>query len=82
MRTGRAWSLGLGFESHVALVLTQPDDARARPDKLYNYLVFTPALYLSSRDLLRAELGAFQYFTANPEESGLRLADWSFGYTR
>jgi hypothetical protein len=81
-RQGRWWGVSLALETHVALVQTEPDDSRSRPDKLYDYLVLSPVLFPSPRDQLRADLGAYQFFTADANEPGLRLADFVLTYTR
>lgn len=78
----RAWSITAGMETHVAFVQTEPDDARSRSDKLYNFFFITPQVFLDPHDQLRADFGMYEHFTADPGESGLRLADISAAYTR
>jgi hypothetical protein len=58
------------------------DDTRSRPTKFYDYFVLTPAIYASPHDHVRAELGVYERFLADPGESGFRLADWILAYTR
>ena len=78
----RIWSIAAGLETHLAFVQTQPDDSRSRPDKLYNFFFITPQVFVTKYDQLRADFGLFERFTADPGESGLRLADISASYTR
>jgi hypothetical protein len=78
----RVWGVGVYLESHVALVQDEPNDNRNRPSKLYDYLYTRPTLYPSRYDQIYVELGAYQFFTADQGESGLRLADGVLSYTR
>lgn len=80
--SSRIWGISAGFETHSALVQTEPTDSRSRPSKLYNYLFVTPALYPTPYDQVRLAFGAYEFFTADPSESGLRLADLALSYTR
>ena len=80
--TDRIWGVSAGFETHVALVQTEPGDTRSRPSKFYDYLFVSPSLYPTPYDQIRLGLGAFQFFTADPGENGLRLADLALSYTR
>ncbi|NVL68008.1 hypothetical protein, partial [Escherichia coli] len=47
------WGITAAFETHAALVQSQPDDRRTRPSKLYNYVFLAPVLYPSAYDQVR-----------------------------
>ena len=76
------WGISAAFETHAALVQSQPDDSRSRPSKLYNYVYVAPAIYPSPYDQIRLSVPAYQYFTADQGESGTRLGDVAASYTR
>jgi hypothetical protein len=78
--TSKIWSIAGGIESHVAIVQTEPDDGRTRGDKLYNFFFLRPQVYVTPTDRLRVDLGMYERFIADPNESGLRLADVAFRY--
>jgi hypothetical protein len=78
----RIWSVSGGMETHVAFVQTEPDDARARSDKLYNFFFLTPQVFVTPKDQFRADFGAYEHFTADEGESGFRVADISASYIR
>jgi hypothetical protein len=78
----RIWSITAAAELHTAFVQSEPDDARSAPDKFYNFFYVRPQVYITPYDQLRADFGMYEHFTADPGESGLRLADFSARYTR
>jgi hypothetical protein len=82
IRPNRMWGVTGGFETHVVLVQTEPNDGRSRPDKLYNWFFLRPGFYPSPYDAIRADFGLNQHFTADEGESGLRWSDFVLRYTR
>ncbi len=82
VRNDSIWGITAAFETHAALVQTQPDDTRSRPSKLYNYVFIAPAIYPSAYDQIRLSVPGYQFFTADQGESGVRLGDVALSYTR
>ena len=82
IRNDSIWGVTAAFETHAALVQTQPDDSRSRPSKLYNYVFVAPAIYPSAYDQIRLSVPGYQFFTADQGESGTRLGDLALSYTR
>jgi hypothetical protein len=78
----RIWSIAAGVETHVAFVQSQFDDSRSRPSKLYNYFFLAPQIFVDPYDQIRLDAAAYEYFTADPNETGIRFADLVLKYTR
>lgn len=76
----KPWEVGASWEAHT--LLTQQDLEGYAPDKFYNYYYAYGRYEFFKYNRLTLRMGLYQRFVADPGETGARLDDLYFAYTR